>query len=109
MGKLVRVAPEHLRPFSESEDRHMTLQSKQPITTELFAEVVESTDFQKGTFLDLRQQPGPPDEHVPPLHKQVFEPHSCRTIVSWTRTEATGEKRRHCWSVTEIVKTFRIG
>ena len=60
--------------LSEREDRHMTLQSKQSIGTERFTEVAESTDFQKGTYLHLRQKPGPPGGHVPPLHSQVLEP-----------------------------------
>ena len=74
MGRLLRVAPKHLRALSEREERHLTLQCKQPIDTERFTEKEESTDFQDGTFLDLRQQPGPSDEHVSALHSQLVEP-----------------------------------
>ena len=45
-----------------------------PKTTDHFTEVVEPTEFQKGAFLDHQQQRGNVDEHVPPLHSQVFEP-----------------------------------
>ena len=101
MGRLPRVAPEHLSPVSEREDRHTTRQSKQPIGTKRFKEVVESTDFRKGTFLDLRQQPGRSEEHIPPLHSQVFEPPNLSE-------QLTGAKRQYRRSITEMVKTFRI-
>ena len=42
MGRLLRVAPEYLRPLSENEDRHTTFQRKQSIDTERCSEVVES-------------------------------------------------------------------
>ena len=44
MGRFVQ-ALELMRPPSEREDRHMTLQSKWPIGTERFTEAEESTDF----------------------------------------------------------------
>ena len=50
----------------------MMLHSKQLIGTERFTEVVETTEFQKVRFLNLRQQRGHLDEHVPPLRSQVF-------------------------------------
>ena len=44
MGRFVQ-ALELMRPPSEREGRHMTLQSKWPIGTERFTEAEESTDF----------------------------------------------------------------
>ena len=65
----------------------MTPQSKQTDGTERFTEVVESTDFQKRTILDLRLQTRLSDEHVPPLHSQVLEPPNLaeRLFRGWGR------------------------
>ena len=102
MSRLLRLAPEHLTPLSQREDRHMTLQSKQPDGTERFPEVVQTTDFQTGTFPDLRQQQSPFDKHVPPLHSQVFEPPNL--AEQWRRY--TGKKRHvQCDNPAEVSQT----
>ena len=89
MGRLLRVATEHLRALTECEDQHMKLQSKQPIDTEHFTEVVKTTEFQKATCLDLRQQREPYDAHVPPL--QLFKPsHLAQQLRSGRRQKRHG-------------------
>ena len=45
-----------------------------PKARNALTEVAESTNYWKGSFLNLLQQRGPFDEHVPPLHGQVFQP-----------------------------------
>ena len=102
MGRLLRLAPEHLTPLSQREDRHMTLQSKQPNGTEHLTDVVQTTDFQKGTFPDRRLQHGPFDKHVPPLHSQVFEPPNL--AEQWRRYRG---KTRHvqCDNPAEVSQT----
>ena len=53
-----------------------------PKARNALTEVAESTNYWKGSFLNLLQQRGPFDEHVPPLHGQVFQPsNSCRTVA----------------------------
>ena len=102
MGRLLRLAPEHLTPLSQREDRHMTLQSKQPNGTKRFTKVVQTTDFQKGTFLDLRQQQGPFDKHVPPLHSQVFEPPN---LADQWRCDRGKKRHVHCDNPAEVSQT----
>ena len=88
MGRLLRVAPEHLRPLSEHEDRHMTFQRKQPFGTEHFSEVVESpTPREAHSWMSDNNQ-GFMMNMFPPAQPTVRAAQSCGTGVPW-RTEAT--------------------
>ena len=91
-GRLLRGEPEHLRPLSGHEDRHMTFQRKQPFGTERCSEVVESptpreahswmSDNSQGFMMNM--------SHAAQSSGRAFQ--SCGTGVPWSRTEATYAK-----------------
>ena len=58
MGRLLRCAPEHLRPLSERERRELSGPGDSPS----FTDVVNRFQLDRGTHIDLRGQPGPPDD-----------------------------------------------
>ena len=72
-GRLSRCAPEHLRLLSERESLSIDRDKGDMGKARTFTDIVQDFQFSKGTHVDLRGQPDPPDGSEPRhLSEKIF-------------------------------------